>query len=191
MIFLLVLFLLFPSPKKHYPFSEKTIQAHLSYQPRWDGRPQTDEEIKETEAALSQSYRFLGGGGQCFSFASQDGKYVIKFFKQKKIQKPQAKRERVFSAFQMSFDRLPAETGIFYIHLNPTGHLHKTLAFCDPDGKEHLLNLDGLQFVIQKRATLAIHRLEELMAKRDFGQGQTGYRSIALPLAQPASKRDL
>ncbi len=169
LLILLLIFFMFPSPKEQYPFSEKNIQAQLSYQHRWEGRGQTPEEIKETEAALSQSYRFLGGGGQCFSFASQDGKYVIKFFKQKKIQKgSRAKRERVFSAFRLSFDRLSEETGIFYIHLNPTGHLDKTLAFAAPDGNEHLLNLDGLQFVIQKKATLANHHLEDLMAKRDL-----------------------
>jgi hypothetical protein len=156
------------SPKKPYPFSKETIQAPLSRQNRWEGRPQTDDEIKQTEAALSQSYRFLGGGGQCFAFVSEDGKFVIKFFKQKKIEKDQAKKKRVFSAFQLSFDRLPEETGIFYIHLNPTEHLHKTLVFCDYNGKEHLLNLDGLQFVIQKKAILANHHLEELMAKQDL-----------------------
>src|SRR5258705_119780 len=36
--------------------------------------------------ALSQPYTFLSFGGQCYAFLSQDGQYVIKFFKMHHLQ---------------------------------------------------------------------------------------------------------
>jgi hypothetical protein len=172
-----LVFLLIPVPKKNKNFSLEAVSAKLPFQLAWEGREQNEKEKKETETALSQSYRFLGGGGQCFSFISQDGKYVIKFFKQKafpprhwlslNFEKTDAKRDRVFSAFRLSFDRLSEETGMLYIHLNPTQHLHKTVLFSDISGKEHLLNLDELQFVVQKKADLANGYIDTLLARND------------------------
>ncbi len=170
-----LVFLLIPIPKRNKTFSLEAISAKLPFQLSWEGRAQNEKEKEETERALSQSYRFLGGGGQCFSFVSEDGKYVIKFFKQKAFPPPQSvslkktdpKRDRVFSAFRLSFDLLSEETGLLYIHLNPTQHLHKTVLFSDISGKEHLLNLDQLQFVVQKKAELANGHIDALVASND------------------------
>jgi hypothetical protein len=198
----LVLFLLFftamlpvlmphPLPKRTPGFSLEAILASLPFHPEWEGRASSDHEKLEVTKALSQSYRYLGSGGQCFSFVSDDGKYVIKFIKQKafdipiwmnhfplpflidwrrekKRAKRDAKRDKVFTAFKLSFDHLSSETGLLYVHLNQTEHLNKELSFCDAVGKMHLLNLDELEFVIQKKADLAYHTLDSLMEKKDI-----------------------
>ena len=49
----------------------------------------------------------------------------------KKTLKREEKRNKVFSAFKLSFDSLPNETGLLYVHLNPTEHLKKTLRLFD------------------------------------------------------------
>ncbi len=173
-----LVFLLIPVPKPNKSFSLEAISTKVPFQRAWEGRDQNEIEKKDTETALSQSYRFLGGGGQCFTFVSQDEKYVIKFFKQKaflprhwlslNLQKVKGKRDRVFSAFRLSFDHLSEETGMLYIHLNPTQHLYKTVLFSDISGKEHLLNLDELQFVVQKKADLANGHIDALVASNDM-----------------------
>jgi hypothetical protein len=180
-----------PLPLKNKSFSLEAISTHLPFHPEWEGRPLKEDEKWETAQALSQPYHYLGSGGQCFSFVSADGKYVIKFIKQKafeiplwmnhfpfpfliywlrekKVIKKEGKRHRAFTAFKLSFDLLPGETGLLYIHLNRTEHLNKTLPFCDALGKTHLLNLDELEFVVQRKADLAYAVLDSLMEKREI-----------------------
>jgi hypothetical protein len=180
-----------PLPKKSKDFSLEAIATQIPFHPEWEGRELNDLEDQEVTKALSQPYRYLGGGGQCFSFVSRDHRYVIKFFKQKafeipmwmnhfplpflicwlrekKMFKREAKRSQTFNAFKLCFDLMPAETGLLYIHLNQTEHLKKTVTFCDALGKTHLLNLDTLEFIIQKKADLAYATLDSLMEKKDL-----------------------
>lgn len=130
----------------------------------------------ELDLALSQPYTHLGNGGQCFAYLSADGNYVIKFLKQKafdlprwtaylpaflvqnKVAKKEAKRSKVFSAFKLSFDHLRDESGLLYVHLNQT-HDQKIV---NVDGNP--IPLDDVSFVVQKRADLAFHRIDALMA---------------------------
>ena len=178
-------------PQKKQAFSLEAISAQIPFHSEWQGRLLSKDEEEHVARALSQPYKYLGSGGQCFSFVSSDEKYVIKFFKQKafalpiwmndfpfpflikwlqekKTIKRKEKRHRVFNAFGLSFDFLPSETGLLYVHLNRTIHLKKTLSFCDAMGKTHLLNLDKLEFVIQKKADLAYSVLDSLMEKGNF-----------------------
>jgi hypothetical protein len=180
-----------PVPKRNKGFSLEAISAQLPFHPEWEGRMPSDHEGQEVANALSQPYQFLGSGGQCFTFVSGDGKYVIKFIKQKPFEIPlwlnqfplpflvnwlrekkrfkrEAKRNRVFTAFKLCFDLLPAETGLLYVHLNQTEHLRKALPISDAMGKRHLLNLDELEFVVQKKADLAYHTIDSLMEKKDI-----------------------
>jgi hypothetical protein len=129
----------------------------------------------ELDLALSQPYTHLGNGGQCFAFLSADGNYVIKFIKKKafdlprwaaylpafivqnKIAKREAKRNKVFSAFTLSYDNLRDETGLLYVHVNQT-HDQKIL-----NVEGNAIPLDDVSFVVQRRADLAFHRIDALM----------------------------
>jgi hypothetical protein len=177
--------------KKSTPFSLNAIFAEVPYCPDWEGRALKAEEERVAIQALSQDYRYLGSGGQCYSFVSADQKYVIKFFKQKAFaipewihrfplpllvewlkEKKRLKKERlrnkVFTAFKLSIDCLPQETGMLYIHLNPTSHLKKKLRFYNSSGACQLLDLDRLEFAVQKKAELAFHRIDALMQAKDI-----------------------
>lgn len=174
-------------PQEKADLFPSQISSQLSFHPEWEVRKLSKIEAQEVERALSQPYRYLGSGGQCMTFESWDDQYVIKFFKQKKfalpawierfpapfliswlrekkILKREEKRNKVFSAFKLSFDCLPGETGLLYVHLNPTDHLKKTLRLCDPEGRNHLLNLDELEFVVQRKAELAYKVIDSLIA---------------------------
>lgn len=179
--------LLSPHPKTE--FSLEAISSNLPFHSEWEIRALKLEESQQVELALSQAYHHLGNGGQCMTFVSSDGKFVIKFFKQKKFAIPswmerfpipflidgfrqkkgmkrQEKRNKVFSAFKLSFDNLAEETGLLYVHLNQTVHLKKILSVTDVDGNTYLLNLDQLEFVIQKKAELAHLYIDSLMKKQ-------------------------
>ncbi|MBI2812055.1 MAG: hypothetical protein HYX67_14660 [Candidatus Melainabacteria bacterium] len=167
-----------PVPKQ--PFSKEAISSHLPYHPEWEARALNSEEAAVVDGALAQSYRYLGSGGQCYSFVSSDDQYVIKFFKQKafalpewvyhipflhekRIKKKESKRDRVFSAFRLSFDELQDETGLLYVHLNRTDHLKRDVLVLDQNGQGHKLNLDETPFVVQKKAELVFTAIDALM----------------------------
>jgi hypothetical protein len=181
----LALFLL-PEPKKSVPFSLPAITSHLPYHPEWETRPLDGAEEKEVMTALSQPYRYLGSGGQCYTFVSEDDQYVIKFFKQKafaipswvnhfplsmlkkrKLQKKEERRSRVFEAFKLSFHHLSSETEILYVHLNRTPTWNRMLAAADKNGDLHELPLDALEFVIQRKAELIPVRIDRLMKNNE------------------------
>lgn len=178
-----------PLPQRSKDFSLAAISAEFDFCPEWETK--RTQENQEVKGAMEQSYHHLGNGGQCFAFVSEDRKYVIKFFKQKVFQLPlwmeqfplpflvdwlfqkkrikkQALRYKVFLAFKLCFEQAAEETGLLYIHLNKTQHLNKALSFWDDRGKVHHLNLDDLQFVIQKKADLAYSTLALLIQKDDL-----------------------
>ncbi len=75
------------------------------------------------------------------------------------------KQNTVFSAFKLAFEGLKEETGLLYVHLNPTTTLCRQLTLQDPEGNEHRLDLDPLSFVIQKKALLVSYTIDTLMEK--------------------------
>lgn len=183
------------SAKNEKGFSLEAISALIPFNASWEGHVLTTEERQEVEKALSQPYRDLGSGGQCFTFVSADGNYVIKFFKQKKFTLPnwmerfplplaidwlkekkrfkgEQKRDRVFAAFKLCFDSLPNETGLLYLHLNPTQNLHPQLSLCDAKGNVHLLPLDQLSFALQRKAELAYNVFEQLMTANQIDEAK-------------------
>lgn len=188
---LLFVFVLRSEVKKSKPFSLEAIYSQRPSSSEWICRNLNAEEESQVSEALEGSYRYLGSGGQCYAFVSENDKYVIKFFKQKsfsipgwidefpipvlvswlknaKIRKRDEYRHKVFKAFKLSINDLSQETGMLFVHLNQTNHLNKQLSFYDEKGICHLLNLDDLEFIIQKKAQMAFAKIDALMQKQDI-----------------------
>lgn len=188
---LLFVFVLRPEVKKSKPFCIEAIYSQAQASSEWICRDLNEEEATQVSEALEQSYKYLGGGGQCYAFVSEDDKYVIKFFKQKsfaipawidrfpipaligwlknaKMRKRAEYRNKVFRAFKLSLNDLSQQTGMLFVHLNRTTHLNKELSFCDEKGKCHLLQLDDLEFVIQKKAEMAFAKIDMHMQNGDI-----------------------
>lgn len=176
-------------------FALANIQSDYSYDSRWDTRTLNDFEQKLVTEALSQKFTYIGKGCQSYVFASEDGDYVIKFFKYQRMRVPQwialftfipwvrdyyqhkleskkTKREGVFESWRIAFDHLAAETGINYVHLNKTNHLSKSLSLIDKAGYEHSIWIDDYEFMIQKRAKMLCKEIDELMDKGSIDQAQ-------------------
>ena len=117
-----------------------TMRSSRPYESLFETRPPTAGEKLEIQEALSQRYTYFGCGGQSFVFFSDDGKYVIKFFKQhhfkaptylnyipgiskyrdRKYIKRRTRLEHDYLSYKTGFEELPHETEIVYVHLNPT-----------------------------------------------------------------------
>lgn len=59
---------------------------------------------------------------------------------------------RTFTSIKLAYDELKDETGLLYLHLNPTQHINKTLTLFDASGIRHEIDLDHARFFLQRRA---------------------------------------
>lgn len=168
-------------------FTMGNIEAEIPYNSKWDTSSLTISEKEIIENALDQPYSYLGKGCQAYVFASEDGKYVVKFFKyqrfrpqawidlftfipaveryqQVKIKEKKEKLEKVFTSWKIAFEKLKKETGVAYVHLNKTDEWHKSLAISDKIGMKHQVDLDRTEFVLQQRATMLCPAIDQLVA---------------------------
>ena len=155
-------------------FSLKNISSSMTRDPSWTTQV-AEEDQEDCRKAFSQSFSYLATGTECHAFISQDGRYVIKFFrhrrwrlhpilskwplssffKQKKQQLVQRKKGAVMKTFKsclVAYRRFKAETGLLYLHLMPSHHLEIDLKVTDCLGIAYAIPLDKVDFVLQKKA---------------------------------------
>jgi hypothetical protein len=175
-------------------FSVARIHSALPFCPEWEIAPTTEEKSQQLQEILSQEFRYMDCGGQCFVFVSEDNNYVIKFFKhrirnphiywmqlppwQHKLGRAQKKLHRDFTSYKIAYEALPEETGVVYIHLNKGKAPTSSVAIRDKLGIMHTLQLEELEFVLQKRAELAYSRIDHLACQRDSLKVRDALRSI-------------
>ena len=187
------------SLKKTDGFSIASLESQFPSAPEWNIEDLAPEEKVELDKALSQPYHYLGFGGQCYAFESQDQKYVIKFFKHRfnrfqlklienSLLKPfgfykiynrfLSKHVRDFTSYKIAYDLLKKQTALLYIHLNKTSHLHKKLTLSDKIHIFHEIDLDQTEFLLQKKAQLVHPWIEEKIKEGNLTAIRKGIRSI-------------
>lgn len=167
-------------------FWVSNIASDLPYDSRWETRPLTPTEMSTMKTILSQKYTYLGKGCQAYVFQSADGQYVLKFFKyqryrikpwvewftfipavtrhkQERLEHKKAKLERFYTGWEVAFDELQQETGLMYVHLNKTEDLKHTLTIADKLGFEHAVDLDQIEFLLQKKAVMFTDEINRMM----------------------------
>ncbi|MBA3237439.1 MAG: hypothetical protein H0T62_03695 [Parachlamydiaceae bacterium] len=176
-------------------FTESNIQYQIPYDSRWDVVPLAEGDKKAVEQILNQDYHYLGKGCQSYVFASDDGEYVIKFFKYqrfrpqawldnfafippldsyrlRKIEKKKHKLDNVFASWKMAYEDLQPETGVLYVHLNKVGGWGKKLVIYDKMGLKHELDLNSLEFMVQKKANMLCSELIKFKQTNDLVSGK-------------------
>lgn len=144
--------------------------------PIWHLSSLSPEERQHAKKALRQPYTYLSKGCQSYVFASQDGQFVLKFFKYQRF-RPQAwlqylpplpaltlyvrekteKREKKLLSFmkswQIAYNELRQESGLLLMHLNKTEEGFGKATLIDQVGGHHEIDLDQTEFYLQKRGT--------------------------------------
>lgn len=169
-------------------FTLGNITYELPYDSRWDTRSLDESESERLNSILSQKFHYLGKGCQSYVFSSDDGQYVIKFFKyqrfrpqgwlyyttflpgmdqylRNKIHKKRERLEGVFTSWKMAFEELQKETGVVYVHLNKSNFLNQFVEIYDKIGLKHQLNIDDYEFMIQRKAALLCPTIQKWMAE--------------------------
>ncbi len=125
---------------------------------------------------LDQPFRYMTCGGQSFVFLSDDGRYVLKFFKGPATLLPKVrarkikKISRTLVGYNLLQDKLPAHSATIYAHLSKTPLRSVTLI--DKCGIRHTVDLSSVECILQHHveplspAILPkVHALAELMAQ--------------------------
>ena len=170
-------------------FTLSNISSDFTYEPRWETRVLSESEQGEIKRILSQEFRYLGKGCQSYVFESDDGEYVIKFFKyqrfrpqfwlnyftfipavsnyyEEKIEEKKQKLEALFTSWKIAFEELQPETGLVYVHLNNnTDFLPADFSFHDKIGLKHTVDMNKMEFLIQKKADMLCEAIEQLMVE--------------------------
>lgn len=173
------------------PFSEKEISSSLAPSPQWTIPAPNNEVRRELESLFSTPLTFLGEGAQAYAFASNDGKYVVKFFKMRRFTPslsdmmcPHVVRRRlrnlhwVFNGYKIAYDHFRKDTGLLFIHLAKTGDLHQTATLIDTLGKKYLIDLDQTEFVIQERAQPIFSYLETLYREGKVREAESSIAAV-------------
>ena len=175
--------------KQTHGFRLHKIHSNLPHNPQWETPLPTNEACE----ILAQPFHFLNSGGECYVFVSQDGDYVLKLFKhhhmrprswidpvlpQSLIEKRRVRLSKLFTSCKIAHERFLEGTGLVYLHLTKTDHLQTKLRLFDPIGVVHILNLDEIEFALQKRATLAYSTLTALIEAREFEAAKRRLESL-------------
>ena len=182
-------------------FSIGKITSHLSFNPDWSTLDEPFKDKKMIENALDQTFTFFGSGGQCYAFLSDDKTTVLKFFKHhhmrpytflnrihlplsfdhlrnKFLNRQKKKLEDVFGSCKIAYEDLKEETGLIYLHLNPTKDLNKKLKLVDKLGIAHCIEADTTTFVMQKKAELAFEKILKQIKSGDSEEVQQSIHSL-------------
>lgn len=192
--FLLFALLLYGMGRLYYKvtggFTIGNISSTLSYDKRWQTHI-PEENKQKIDAILSQKFTYLGKGCQSYVFISDDGQYVLKFFKYQrfrpqfwlpyltfipwvdqyynfKIEQKKEKLEKIFRSWKIAYEELPEQTGVVFIHLNKESDFNQTLLIKDKMGFDHQLDAGQMEFLVQKRADMLCPTLDRFIEKGDI-----------------------
>lgn len=160
------------------------------------------------DKVVSQVYYYLTSGSLCYAFVSEDRRYVIKFFKVQNLTTENASFwssftmkndknrfmdacffvERIFSNYIDAFQHLKEETGLIYVHLNKTEDLKKKVLVVDSKGKQHFIDLDQTEFLVQRKAELIYEQLTKLCKFKKTKKAQKIIRSFFELVASRCAK---
>lgn len=182
-------------------FRLTNISYDLPNRKEWDINPLSNVEKADLTRILNQKFKYLGKGAQVYAFVSEDGCWVIKFFKFKHL-KPSLfvdllpsippldsfkkstsarklkKIESIFEGYRLAylFDRHHA--GLAYIHLNKTNHLNLTAHLVDKLGLEREVALDSTVFVVQRKGKTLRSVFSELLNQNRLADAQNRANQI-------------
>lgn len=173
-----------------FPFSHRT---------EWE-ISRSDSDQRHQDAILNQTFSYLGKGAQSYAFGSEDGAYVLKFFKFKHLKpsllarllpdippfdaylrKVEARKQKkfnsIFEGYLLAFDDNREESGLIFVQLNPSGK-KKTVIVRDKIGLEREIDLGQVPYIIQKKGETLRSVLSRALDHHDVEQAKERIQQI-------------
>ncbi|CCB88944.1 hypothetical protein [Simkania negevensis] len=189
--------------KRTKGFCLKKIVSYHEYHPKWDIGPLTSEQESLLNEISSQTFRYLGSGKECYAFESEDGKLVLKFFKQKhmhirsifnvwpftkipylnmiqsaKVERRTHLRNQTFMSYLIGYNHFSDRTGLLYLHLNKTHNLHRKVTLLPINGGKVTVDLDNMEFLVQRKAITVLNYLDHLLQENKMKECKQAIGSI-------------
>jgi len=191
--------------KAAHGFCLHVIDVPLAPNPSWQTPDSFPAEIFE------QPFIYLDKGAQNFVFVSQDRNYVLKFYRfpsrlrrfswlshpfsflrpSKAIKEKGHSALRVQSAYNSYFlahRYLKQETGVKYIHLNPTPDLGQKLLLKDRTGHIYELPVGNIGFILQKKGQPFLPLLRSAIKEHQTDAAQQMIKSLLQLIVSRCSK---
>jgi hypothetical protein len=163
--------------------------------------PLSTDEQADLFRLLHQPFHYIGKGAQCYAFASEDGNYVLKFFKFKHlkpnwlvqllpsifpfkhykeqvIERKKRKLDSVFQGYDLAYKENKMDSELIYLHLKPTNYLHQSVTVRDKIGFEWKINLDEVVFLVQKKGETLRTHLNYLFRNRQLEEAKKSIGDI-------------
>lgn len=192
-------------------FSVREIKSSLSSDLQEKSLSLSEDRQENLKKILSQSFRYIGKGCQFYVFESNDGQFVLKFFKHKHLrpmywlreipmpvkwhekceEKIYRREERVrflFSSCKLAYEELSEETGVMYLHLNQEPTLSVETKIIDKLGLGHTIFLDDYEYVLQKKAIRVAPTLATLLEKHQNDALHTKIHELSLLVQKRCEK---
>ena len=151
----------------------------------------SEEDRLEIQAILSQPFYFLSKGGQSFAFLSEDRKVVLKFLKknhvrmweflnsftlpffldayrQKILRDTRHKSPFFLRSCEICYEDFKEGTGLIYLHMQKTDYFPKKLRIIDKLNIAHEVDMDFIEFALQRKAELVQPVLKKMIQQNDL-----------------------
>lgn len=181
-------------------FTIARITTNLSFIPHLEMQDLEEKTLSSIETLLKQKFIFLDNGGQSWVFISEDGQYVIKFFKfsftwydlfkrlplptflesyrPQMTQKQIGKRKRLLNGYALAYNKMREESLLVATFLNGKHAGQTTVRIRDKIGIEHCLDVKDKPFVIQRTGVSLIQHLAPLMKEGRNQEAQEALCSV-------------
>ncbi len=192
-------------------FSIDKISSKLVFNAAWEVESITDKQRELLiQKVFPQNYYYLAAGNQSYAFISEDRQYVLKFFKMQNLfpkewmnslpfsilhffglkheKGNQLFSERIFASYKDAYETLRKETGLIYIHFNKTREFKTKVNLIDSKGKKHVVDLDAMEYVVQKKATKIYDHLSNHLREERFEDLRASIRSFLQLIAVRCEK---
>lgn len=182
-------------------FRLSNITEEMPYQKNWDFPALAQSEELQLQRILNQEFAYIGKGAQSYAFASDDGRYVIKFFKFKHLrpslfqdmlpsvgfikaykEKQSARKQRklwgVFQGYKLAYDLHKMESGLIFVQLNTSDNPDREVVVRDKMGFRRTINLRHIPFIVQNKGQTLRVVLNDLLKKGDIAAARDRIDSI-------------
>jgi len=178
-------------------FRLSNISHPMPYQPDWEASLDAAQREK-IASILKQKFTYIGKGAQAYAFGSEDGQYVLKFFKFKHLRpnsfsnwlpsippfkaykenlvvRKNRKLYGVFEGYRVAYAMHKEGSGLLFIQLNPASSdkpegnlLNLEATLIDKIGLKRRVDLNSVPFVIQEKV-----RTTRALVNEALGAGDT------------------
>lgn len=191
--------ILFAAARVYYALTDdfriSNITYGYPYVESWVSPEPTKDEEAQVMDILSQPFHYIGKGAQSYAFVSEDGKYVLKFFKFKHLrpswfidslpsigflktykEKQQYRKQKklfgVFQSYKLAYDVDRAESGLHFLQLNVTGNPKREVTVIDKIGLKHTIQLESIPFLLQDKGLTLRTVIGDHLAKGEIEQAK-------------------